>query len=245
MTLPPQKIKSSVRELYARLAAAGTTNLSNAPISCGKDLAQSLGYDTVSLPLSAECWDLFAGCGNPLEDVSLQPNWSVLDLGCGVGIDSQVASLSLQPPGKVIGLDITSELLERARAFTDAGTFPPCHWVAGDGESLPLPKESVHLVVANGSFNLMPDKKQVLAEAYRVLRPGGQLAIADLIRTGEIDPIDGDTENAWAWCVAGSLSPSAYDTLLRTVGFSWWEIKIKWPSEPLAGAHVLARKGFA
>ena len=152
MTLLPQEIKSSVRQLYARLAAAGTTNLSNAPISSGKALAQSLGYHTDSLPLAAECWSLFAGCGNPLEGIALQPSWSVLDLGCGVGIDSQIASLSLQPPGRLIGLDITSELLDRAKVFAESSTIPVCHWVVGDGESLPLPEESVDLVVANGSF---------------------------------------------------------------------------------------------
>ena len=105
--------------------------------------------------------------------------------------------------------------------------------------------EIVDLVVANGSFNLMLHKEKVLAEIYRVLKPDGQLAIADLIRTGEIALVDGGIENAWVWCVAGSLSASEYDSLLRTVGFSQWRLSIKWTCEPLAGAHLLARKGSA
>ena len=82
-------IKNYVREVYARLAACGTANVSHAPVASGKDLASALGYDTIRLPISQKAWDLFAGCGNPLQEIKLEPHWTVVDLGCGVGIDGQ------------------------------------------------------------------------------------------------------------------------------------------------------------
>ena len=236
-----QKIKTYVREVYARLATSGTANVSNAPIASGEDLAHTLGYDTSGLPISKKAWNLFAGCGNPLQEIKLEPHWTVIDLGCGVGIDSQVAALSLQPPGRVIGIDITVPLLRQAKEH--AGAHPGCHWMAGDAEQLPLRSAMADLVVANGSFNLMPHKEQALAEIWRILRPGGYLALADLIVVGEMEPITEGFEQAWSWCVAGALSAGDYDVLLKSEGFSWWELKEKGNYGPLAAAHMLARKG--
>ena len=236
----PHMIKKYVREIYARLAASGTANVSHLPISSGKDLAGTLGYETVRLPIPPEAWDLFAGCGNPLTEIKLEPNWTVVDLGCGVGIDSQIVALSLRPPGMVVGIDFTTELLRQAKAYSKAGAV--CHWVAGDGEQLPLRPESIHLVIANGSFNLIPHKEHALAEVYRVLKPGGFLALADLVRTGDLEPIFEGFEDAWSWCVAGALSAGEYDLMLKSQGFCWWELQEKFDHGPLASAHLLARK---
>jgi SAM-dependent methyltransferase len=240
--LSNQKLKTHVRELYARLANVGTANLSNAPIACGEELARALGYDTSRLLIPRKAWELFAGCGNPLEEIKLEPEWTVIDLGCGVGIDSQVAALSLQPPGKVIGMDITNELLRLAKEYVRAQPELCCHWVAADGERLPLRQESVHLVAANGSFNLMPNKEQALGEIFRVLKPGGYLALADLILVGQMEAITAGFEDAWSWCVAGALSAGEYEGLLRSNGFSWWKLKEKGNYGPLAAAHLLAQK---
>jgi hypothetical protein len=97
---PSQKIKAYIRELYAKLAAHGTANISSVSIHGGEELARALGYNTSVLAIPEKAWKLFAGCGNPLAEVRLGPHWIVLDLGCGVGIDSQLAALSLQPPGR-------------------------------------------------------------------------------------------------------------------------------------------------
>jgi SAM-dependent methyltransferase len=204
--------------------------VSHAPIASGEDLAHALGYDTSGLSIPKKAWDLFAGCGNPLQEIKLEPHWTVIDLGCGVGIDSQVAALSLQPPGRVIGIDITVPLLRQAKEHARA--HPGCHWMGGDAEQLPLRPANVDLVIANGSFNLMPHKGQALAEIWRILKPGGYLALADLIVVGEMEPI---TE--------GLLSAGEYDVLLKSKGFSWWELKEKGNYGPLAAAHLLARKG--
>jgi SAM-dependent methyltransferase len=239
---PNHKIKTYIRELYARIARAGDANLSRAPIASGENLARSLGYDTSRLPVPKDGWRLFAGCGNPLEEVNLEPDWTILDLGCGVGVDSLVAAQSLQPPGRVVGVDITTELLRLAKNFAAEAFGLRCHYVAGDGECLPLSNESVHLIIANGSFNLIPQKEQALVEMYRVLRPDGCLALADLILVDEVGPITDGFENAWAWCVAGALPVSDYDSILRSTGFSWWQVNTKTTYGPLASAHIVARK---
>jgi arsenite methyltransferase len=236
-----QKIKAYVRELYAKLAAHGSANISSVPIPCGEELARALGYDTSLLPIPKKAWRLFAGCGNPLEEIRLGLHWTVLDLGCGVGIDSQMAALSMKPPGRVIGMDITRELLHHAKEYSSS--HPVCHWVTGDGEQLPLRSECIDLVTANGSFNLMPHKEQALREIHRVLKPGGYLSLADLIAVDEMEPIVEGLEEAWSWCVAGALTAGEYDLLMQHNGFSWWELKEKSNFGPLAAAHLLARKG--
>jgi len=236
-----QKIKAYLRELYAKLAAHGTANLSSLSIDGGEELARALGYHTSVLPIPEKAWRLFAGCGNPLEEIRLGPHWIVLDLGCGVGIDSQVAALSMQPPGRVIGMDITSEMLYQAKEYSNS--HPLCHWVTGDGEHLPLRSESIDLVMANGSFNLLPHKELALIEINRVLKPGAYLSLADLIAVGEIEPIVEGFEDAWSWCVAGALTAGEYDVLMPSTGFPWWELKVKSSYGPLVAAHLLARKG--
>ena len=238
----PENIKAHIQKLYAKLAAHGSANISSVPIACGEELARALGYRTSVLPIPEKAWKLFAGCGNPLEEIRMGPKWIVLDLGCGVGIDSQVAALSLQPPGRVIGMDITRELLHYAKEYSRS--HPVCQWVTGDGEELPLRSECIDLVTANGSFNLMPHKEQALKEIHRVLKPGGHLSLADLVAVGEMEPIVEGFEESWSWCVAGALTAGEYDFLMQSAGFSWWELKEKNRYGPLAAAHMLAQKSL-
>jgi len=242
MTRAPENIKAHIQKLYGKLADHGTANISSLPVPSGEELASALGYDTSFLPIPQEAWRLFAGCGNPLEEIRLGQHWTVLDLGCGVGIDSQMAALYLEPPGRVIGMDITRELLHHAKEYSSS--HPVCNWVAGDGEQLPLRSECIDLVMANGSFNLMPRKEQALSEIHRVLKPGGYLSLADLIAVGKMEPIVQGFEEAWSWCVAGALTAGEYDVLIRSNGFSWWQLKEKEHYGPLAAAHLLARKGL-
>ena len=242
MARAPENIKAHIQKLYRKLADHGTANISFLPVPSGEELASALGYDTSFLPIPQEAWRLFAGCGNPLEEIRLGQHWTVLDLGCGVGIDSQMAALYLEPPGRVIGMDITKELLHHAKEYSSS--HPVCNWVAGDGEQLPLRSECIDLVMANGSFNLMPRKEQALSEIHRVLKPGGYLSLADLIAVGEMEPIVQGFEEAWSWCVAGALTAGEYGVLIRSSGFSWWHLKEKEHYGPLAAAHLLAHKGL-
>jgi len=239
----PERLKHATRMIYRRLAQAHSTNLSEAPVPNGETLARTLGYDPDGLPLPTAAWELFAGCGNPHEFVALQAKWRVLDLGCGVGIDSQIAAIRLRAPGLALGLDYTRELLDLARAYTAPHLRDRCIWLAGDGEDLPLRAASIHVAFANGSFNLMPRKRRVLREIRRVLVPGGSLIVTDLVRIGDVGPVGEGFEDAWAWCVAGALAPNEYDPLLEGAGFSCWELRLTEGYGPLAGAVLVAHKG--
>lgn len=245
MSLPiaPERLKLAMRMIYRRLVLARSTNLSEAPVPTGETLARTLGYEPDRLPLPAAAWELFAGCGNPHEFLAPQPEWRVLDVGCGAGIDTQVAASRLRAPGLAIGLDYTRELLDLARAYTASDLRNRCIWLAGDGEALPLRAESIHAAFANGSFNLMPSKERLLWEVRRVLVPGGTLIVTDLVRIGAVGPFGEGFEDAWAWCVAGALAPHEYDPLLAGAGFSRWELRLAKEYGPLAGAVLVAHKG--
>jgi SAM-dependent methyltransferase len=243
LRVPPGRVKQSTRMVYQRLARAHSTNLSGVPIPDNKSLARSLGYEPRGLPISEAAWDLFAGCGNPHESMNLEPEWTVLDLGCGVGIDSQIAALRLKPPGRVIGLDYTPDLIALASTYTPPQLKDRCTWLVADGEDLPVRSRCVDLALANGSFNLLPRKGQFLAEVHRVLVPGGTLIVTDLVRMGEIGMPSEGFEDAWAWCVAGALAPGEYDQVLAGAGFSRWELRLTEEYGPLAGAVLVARKG--
>jgi len=229
--------------IYRRLARAHSTNLSKAPVPHGEALARSLGYDPDRLPLPAAAWELFAGCGNPHELLAPEPEWRLLDIGCGAGIDTQIAAIRLRAPGLAIGLDYTQELLDLARTHTAPHLHDRCNWLAGDGEDLPLRGESIHVAFANGSFNLMPSKERFLEEVHRVLVPGGTFIVADLVRLGAVEPVGEGFEDAWAWCVAGALAPYEYDPLLAEAGFSRWELRLATEYGPVASAVLIAQKG--
>lgn len=243
LRLPPERIKQSTRMVYQRLARAHSTNLSRAPVPDGKSLARSLGYEPDGLPIPDAAWDLFAGCGKPHQWMKLEPQWRVLDLGCGAGIDCHIAALDLQPPGRVIGLDYTLELIELARQYTPFQLRDHCAWLVADGEDLPIRSECINLALANGSFNLLPGKERCLAEVHRVLMPDGTLIVTDLVRVGELGALGEGFEDAWAWCVAGALAPREYDELLAGAAFSRWDLRVTHEYGPLAGAVLVAHKG--
>jgi arsenite methyltransferase len=243
LPIAPERLKLATRIIYRRLAQARSTNLGEAPVQTGQALARTLGYDPDRLPLPPAAWELFAGCGNPHEFFALEPEWRVLDVGCGAGIDTQIAANGLRAPGLAIGLDYTRELLELAQIYTVPHLRNRCIWLAGDGENLPLRAESIHVAFANGSFNLMPRKERVLWEIRRVLVPGGSLIVTDLIRIGAVGPFGKGFEDAWAWCVAGALAPDEYDPLLEGAGFACWELSLARDYGPLAGAVLIAHKG--
>jgi SAM-dependent methyltransferase len=225
------------------LARAHSTNLSRVPVPGGKILARSLGYQPSRLPIPEAAWDLFAGCGNPHESMKLEPEWTVLDLGCGVGIDCYFTALDLKPPGRVIGLDYTRDLIELALRYTPPQLQDRCAWLVADGEDVPIRSEGINLALANGSFNLLPRKERFLAEVHRILVPGGTLIVTDLVRVGELGMLGEVCEDAWAWCVAGALAPDDYDQLLAGAGFCRWALRLTQEYGPLAGAVLVACKG--
>jgi arsenite methyltransferase len=181
MTMPQdtQTIRAMVRDRFARIA--------NSPgqerkFPIGPESAKRLGYDPVEIDqLPAWLTESFCGVGNPLGLGQIRPGETVLDLGCGAGVDSVLAAKRVGPSGKVIGVDTTEEMLEKARRAATALGRDNIRFVRGDLQDLPLENEQVDVAISNGVINLTVDKPKVLAEIYRVLKPDGRLLLADIL----------------------------------------------------------------
>ena len=159
------------------------------------------------------------GVGNPVRHAGLQPGQRVLDLGSGGGIDCLLAGRQVGPTGDVIGVDFLPEMVERATAAAAAVAATNVRFIRGEIEALPLPDDSVDVVLSNGVPNLSPRKVRVFAEAFRVLRPGGRLAIVDLVLQHDLPPEIATHPAAWAGCLSGALSEVALYKGLRRAGF--------------------------
>lgn len=163
------------------------------------------------------------GCGNPLEDAGLKPGETVLDLGCGAGVDLLLASEAVGPAGRVIGVDMTEEMLQAAKENLKGRENVLL--VKGYLEDLPLEGNSVDVVISNCVINLSPDKGKVLREAWRVLRPGGRLSVADTVFLRPVPPGLSKFLSGWCGCISGALSEEEYRTLLAAAGFVSMEVR--------------------
>jgi arsenite methyltransferase len=206
-------IHAAVQDTYANAARC-------AP-GCGaaNDLADGLYEDADRASLPEDAVAAALGCANPTALADLQPGETVLDLGSGGGADVLLSARRVGPQGFVYGVDMTPEMLElaernRAEAGADNVSF-----LEGRIEQIPLPDESVDVVLSNCVVNLSPDKPAVLAEAYRVLRPSGRLAIADIATRGQLPQAIRDSLTAWAGCIAGALDVDDLQRLLVSAGF--------------------------
>jgi SAM-dependent methyltransferase len=173
--------------------------------------------DAADLP--GEVTDLSLGCGDPVTLASLQPGQTVLDLGSGGGIDCFLAAKRVGPEGRVIGVDMTPAMLDRARASKEKLGADNVEFRLGEIEHLPVPDSSVDVIISNCVINLSPDKPQVLREAYRVLKPGGKLAVSDIVTNGPLPSEIKASLSAWAGCVAGALEVPEYVSALSEAGF--------------------------
>jgi ubiquinone/menaquinone biosynthesis C-methylase UbiE len=159
------------------------------------------------------------GCGNPTAIAELQPGEVVLDLGSGGGIDCFLAAKQVGPEGRVIGLDMTTDMIKLARRNARKLGATNVDFRFGEMEEIPLPDESVDVIISNCVINLSPDKDTVFAEAYRVLRPGGRLSVSDIVVDGELPLSIRDSLNAWAGCIAGALDEDDYLQSISGAGF--------------------------
>ncbi len=173
--------------------------------------------ETSTLPEDAVRASL--GCGNPTALAQIAPGETVLDLGPGGGIDVLLSARQVGPTGKVYGLDMTDEMLELARTNQAKAGIANVEFLKGDIEHIPLPDNSVDLIISNCVINLSPDKDLVLAEAFRVLKPGGRLAVSDIIVRGEMPEDVQRSVELWAGCVAGALEEKEYLVKLERAGF--------------------------
>ena len=201
-----EDIKSKVRDRYGAAASDSRCCSEGAgPSCCCGDESHS------STPL---------GCGIPLRHAGLQPGETVLDLGSGPGLEVLAAARQVGPSGRVIGVDMTPEMVARARqAATEQGAGN-VEFFLGDIESLPLADQSVDVIISNCVINLAPDKAAVFREMFRVLRPGGRFSVSDMVTHGAVPPSLRKDMDLWAECVAGAVEERVYLDLVRQAGFA-------------------------
>jgi arsenite methyltransferase len=192
----PDQIKADIKQRFVRLALAPQEE-QKFPV--GPASAKQLGYDAHeidSLPRSVT--ESFAGVGNPLALGELRAGQAVLDLGCGAGLDSILAARRVAPTGKVIGIDFAAEMVEKATRNARTVGATNAEFRQGEADALPLSAGSVDVVISNGVFNLCLDKPKVLAEAFRVLRPGGRIQMADILLEHGVTPQEAARKGTWS-----------------------------------------------
>jgi arsenite methyltransferase len=210
-------IRERVRERYAAAARQGSG------CACGPESEDFFGgglYDEASredVPVAAVNASL--GCGVPTVVADLSDGETVLDLGSGAGADVLISARRVAPSGRAIGLDMTDEMLERARANAREAGVENAEFVKGYIEEIPLPDESVDVVISNCVISLAADKRKVLAEAARVLRPGGRFAVSDVIADPDMDEATRADMQQWTGCIAGALTRAEFEEALAAAGF--------------------------
>ncbi len=212
--------EQQVRALYTELALHPEKEFG---WGRGVDNARALGYDSAWLArLPAAVWESSAAVGNPFAIGLIEPGETVVDLGCGAGADVCVAALLVGQRGRVIGVDLTPAMVKKARANAALAGFGNVEIIEADIAGLPLPDACATVVLSNGAINLSPHKPCLLKEAIRVLKPGGRLYIADMVRDlsrPRPSPETAEPSGSWANCVAGTLAPECFLKMLRDAGF--------------------------
>jgi SAM-dependent methyltransferase len=221
----PEEIVEAVRKRYGAIARTETSGCCGPqPTCCGpqQDLARKLGYEVVDLELLPPGANLGLGCGAPVAHLELTAGEAVLDLGSGAGIDGLIAARQVGPTGRVIGVDMTPEMVMKAHA--NASGFDHVEFHEGRLESLPVADQSVDAVTSNCVINLVPDKAAVFREVARVLRTGGRMVVSDVVLEGPLpESITGDLL-AYVGCVAGALERTQYFQLMEDAGMTDLEI---------------------
>ena len=239
-----QEIQEAVRARYAELAVIATAGGMSCCGDGGEACFGPVGYDDAdreTLPPGATNASL--GCGNPTAVAELSEGEVVLDLGSGGGIDVILSARRVGPSGKAFGLDMTDEMLALARQNAEEAGVGNVEFLRGHIEDIPLPSGSVDVVISNCVINLSPDKGRVLAEAGRVLRPGGRFAVSDVIADPGLDEATRSDMAQWTGCIAGALTREEYVALLRAAGLTDIEVQETHRVHPHAtSAIVRARK---
>jgi arsenite methyltransferase len=216
------EIKQIVRKSYAK-AAKHTSCCGPQPAQesacCTDTKSKGIGYTVQELKSVPEGSDLGLGCGNPVAIASLKSGDTVLDLGAGAGFDCFLAAKKVGQNGKVIGVDMTPEMIDKARENAQKGNYQNVEFRLGEIEHLPVADNAVDVIISNCVINLAPNKHEVMNEAYRVLKPGGRIAISDLALRGELPKKIRDDMAAYVSCVAGAIHIDDYKKAVGSAGF--------------------------
>ena len=218
MTQTPDPIHEIVREHYAERIKNNASCCGGSSDCCSTESSLYPQELLATLPEGES--PVSYGCGDPITLASLQPGQTVLDLGSGAGLDCFFAAKKVGETGHVIGVDMTPEMIERATSSAQRMNLKNVEFRQGYLEALPLEANTVDVIISNCVINLSPDKTKVFAEAFRVLKPGGKLAVSDIVTDGPLPQSIKQSLSAWAGCVAGAVEASEYIGMMEAVGFT-------------------------
>lgn len=223
-----ENVKKEVRKRYAKVAktsrscCASNVSCCSAPksSSASKQVSKFVGYSEEEMNAVPDGANLGLGCGNPTALASLKEGECVLDLGSGAGFDAFLAAKKVGAKGKVIGVDMTPEMLDKARANTKKGNYSNVEFRLGEIENLPVADNSVDVIISNCVINLAPNKKRVFEEAYRVLAPNGRLMVSDIVLLKPLPKAVQESVEAYAGCIAGAEIKDNYLNAIKKAGFT-------------------------
>ena len=227
-----EHIHKVVREGYAQIARGESGSCCGPQASCGcgpgvtaEAMSKRLGYDERDLKSVPEGANLGLGCGNPLALAGLKKGETVVDLGSGAGFDCFLAAKAVGPTGRVIGVDMTHEMIEKARANAAKGKYRNVEFRLGEIESLPVADNSADAIISNCVINLSPDKPRVFAEAFRILKPGGRLMVSDIVLLKPLPAAIQKSVAAYIGCLSGASLKGDYLKGIRAAGFERVEVQ--------------------
>ena len=224
-----KEIKTIVKNAYSKIAKQESSCCAPVNSCCGsanlaQNISKKIGYTNEELQMVPENANLGLGCGNPLALASLKEGETVLDLGSGAGLDCFIAAQKVGQNGKVIGVDMTPEMIEKARENSRKGNYKNVEFRLGEIENLPIADNSIDLVISNCVINLSPDKKKVFKETFRVLKPNGRLMLSDIVLLKELPNVIKNSVNAYIGCLSGAIIKDKYIETIKDAGFQ--EVRI-------------------
>lgn len=223
LNMEDKNIKKIVKEGYTKIATmnnscCGVTSCCSATHSA-KTISKNVGYQDNELAAVPEGANLGLGCGNPVALASLKEGETVLDLGSGAGFDCFLAANKVKSRGRVIGIDMTPEMIKKAKANAEKGGYSNVEFRLGEIENLPVENNSIDIIISNCVINLSPDKESVFKEAFRVLKPGGRLMVSDLVLVRDLPKAVKESVEAYVGCLAGAIFKKDYLYAIRKAGF--------------------------
>ncbi|MDD2752549.1 MAG: arsenite methyltransferase [Candidatus Omnitrophica bacterium] len=235
-----EEIKKIVRDGYAKAVTQNNSSCSPGSCCCGagqaKAISKTVGYSDAEMNAVPEGANLGFGCGNPLALASLKEGDILLDLGSGAGFDAFLASSRVGKTGRVIGVDMTPEMIQKARANAQKGKYANVEFRLGEIEKLPIEDGSIDVIISNCVINLSPEKQKVFEEAFRVLKSGGRLMVSDSVLTKDLPDAIRDSVEAYVGCLSGAVMKDEYLNFIKKAGFKNVEIvsQSSYPIEAMA-----------